>query len=420
MRIGRRQFVKSLAAAGVAINSPFAENSPLHTSPQRKAGPTYDVAVIGAGVFGAWTAHELQRSGKKVILLDQYGPANSRSSSGGETRIIRMGYGAKEFYTRWSWRSLAAWKELFERTGQPLFHRTGVLWMAGAGDPSIAQTAATLEKVGIPFEKLSRADLQKRFPQISAAPSMVGLYEPESGALIARRAVQVVAAEAVKNGVEYLAAAVAPPTGRGRLGAVTTRESGSIAAENFVFACGPWLPRIFPELLAEKIVPTRGEEFFFGPLGGDVRFAPPAMPTWIDNTTETFGTPDIESRGFKVGIDLHGPSFDPDRDSRTLMEDSLRFAREFLAQRFPALKDAPLLENRVCQYENTTNEDFLIDRHPSFENVWLVGGGSGHGFKHGPALGEYVANKMISGGEVEPFFRLSSKGKVVAPSIFHR
>jgi sarcosine oxidase len=412
--------VKSLAAAGVALASKLPESLAATMVPPEKSGKTYDVAVIGAGVFGAWTAHELQRAGRKVILLDQYGPANSRSSSGGETRIIRMGYGAREFYTRWSWRSLAAWKEFFARTGQPLFLRTGVLWMADASDPVIAQTAATLEQVGIPFEKLSRAELEKRFPQIGAGPSMIGLYEPESGALVARRAVQAVAADAVKNGVEYLAAAVAPPTGKGRLESVTTRESGTIAAERFVFACGPWLPRMFPELLAEKIVPTRGEEFYFGPVGGDVRFAPPAMPTWIDTSTETFGTPDIEGRGFKVGIDLHGPSFDPDRDSRTLMEDSLNFARKFLAQRFPGLKDAPLLENRVCQYENTTNEDFLVDRHPSFENVWLVGGGSGHGFKHGPALGEYVAKKVIEGGEVEPFFKLSSKGKVEAPSIFHR
>jgi sarcosine oxidase len=420
MGIGRRQFVKSLAAAGVALAADLPESLATPSPLPEKTGKSYDVAVIGAGVFGTWTAYELQRAGKKVILLDQYGPANYRSSSAGGTRIIRMGYGAKEFYTRWSWHSLAVWKEFFARTGQPLFHRTGVLWLADASDPSIAQTATTLKKVGIPFEKLSRAELAKRFPQIGAGPSMVGLFEPESGALLARRAVQAVFDEAVKNGVVYVAAAAQPPPGHGRLASLAMAAGEAVAAEQFVFACGPWLPRIFPELLGEKIVPTRGEEFFFAPAPGDSRFAPPAMPTWIDNTTETFGTPIIENWGFKVGIDLHGPAFDLDRDPRTLREDSLKFAREFLARRFPALKDAPLLENRVCQYENTTNEDFLIDRHPAFENVWLVGGGSGHGFKHGPALGEYVARKVIEGGDSEPFFKLSAKGKVEAPSIFHR
>jgi len=133
---------------------------------------------------------------------------------------------------------------------------------------------------------------------------------------------------------------------------------------------------------------------------------------------ETFGTPDIEGRGFKVGIDLHGPAFDPDQDSRTIREDSLKFAREFLGQRFPGMKDAPLLEHRVCQYENAANEDFLIDRHPQHENVWLVGGGSGHGFKHGPALGAYVAKKVIDGGDVEPAFRLANHADVKDPSIF--
>ena len=420
MTIGRRQFVKTLGVAGVVLASDLPQSFAAEGRSAEKNQQSYDVAVIGAGVFGAWTAHELGRSGKKVILLDQYGPANSRSSSGGETRIIRMGYGAKEFYTRWSWRSLAAWKEFFARTAQPLFQNTGVLWMADAGDPSIAKTSATLTKVGIPFELLSHVDLQKRFPQIGAEPSMVGLFEPESGALLARRAVQAVVADAIKNGVDYRVAAVAPPAGERRLESVALGDGSAVTAAQFVFACGPWLPKIFPELLGEKIVPTRGEEFFFGLPGGDSRYAPPAMPTWIDNTTETFGAPDIEGRGFKVGIDLHGPSFDPDRDSRTVNEDSLKFAREFLARRFPGLRNAPLLENRVCQYENTTNEDFLIDRHPALENVWLVGGGSGHGFKHGPALGAYVAAKLIEGGEVEPFFRFSNKGKVEAPSIFHR
>jgi glycine/D-amino acid oxidase-like deaminating enzyme len=82
------------------------------------------------------------------------------------------------------------------------------------------------------------------------------------------------------------------------------------------------------------------------------------------------------------------------------------------------LKEAPLLETRVCQYENTSNGDFLIDRHPAFDNVWLVGGGSGHGFKHGPALGEYVAARVVEGGPVEPRFTLATKGTVQQRAVF--
>jgi sarcosine oxidase len=384
---------------------------------QAQAVSAFDVVVVGAGVFGAWTAYALQRAGKRVLLLDQYGPANSRASSSGETRIIRMGYGARELYTRWAWESLAGWKGLSARAGQRLFHRTGVLWIAGPKDESVAQSAATMEKLSIPCERLSHDQIRQRFPQIALAGEMAGLYEPEAGALMARRAVQAVAAEAVTAGAEYRNAHADVPTGRGRVDSIAV-SGGSVRGANFVFACGPWLPRLFPVLLAQKIVPTRGEEFYFGPAAGDSRFAPPAAPTWIDVTAETFGTPDIEGRGFKVGIDLHGPAFDPDRDSRTLREESLRFARDFLARRFPGLTDAPLVEYRVCQYENTTNEDFLIDRHPDYENVWLAGGGSGHGFKHGPALGAYVAKKVVEGGAVEPAFTLANKGVVKAPSIF--
>jgi sarcosine oxidase len=421
VKLGRREFVQSLAAAGVVLASGTQEALSISRrgTPRASAQKSWDVAVVGAGVFGAWTAHELQRAGKKVVLLDQYGPANSRSSSSGETRIIRMGYGAKELYTRWAWRSLAEWKHFSERTGQAFFQHTGVLWMADVSDRSIAETAATFEKLNIPFEKLSRVDIEKRFPQIAPGAETIGLFEPEAGALLARRAVQAVVAEAVKGGAEYRTGRIAPPAGTGPVDSIST-GNGSISAGTFVFACGPWLPRLFPELLGEKIVPSRGEEFYFGPAGGDSRFAPPAMPTWIDNTAETFGTPDIEGRGFKVGVDLHGPGFDPDRESRTVREESLRFAREYLARRFPGMKDAPLVESRVCQYENTSNEDFLIDRHPALENVWLVGGGSGHGFKHGPALGEYVAKKVTEGGEVEPIFTLANKGAVKAPSIFKR
>src|SRR5208282_36354 len=172
-----------------------------------------------------------------------------------------------------------------------------------------------------------------------------------AGALMARRAVQAVVEDAVRAGAEFRVASVVAPAGRGRTESLVIANgstSASVSAAHFVFACGPWLPRIFPDLLKGKIVPTRGEEFYFGPTAGDSRFASPAAPTWIDISPETFGTPDIEGRGFKVGIDLHGPAFDPDRDSRTLREESLRFAREFLARRFPGLKDAPLLEHRVC------------------------------------------------------------------------
>ena len=381
-------------------------------------GKTYDAAVIGAGVFGAWTAYHLERSGKKVALLDAYGPANSRASSGGESRIIRMGYGADEIYTRWAMRSLRLWQEFFGRAGRPLFHRTGVLWMASEDDPYARSTLETLTKLGVRFEQLARPELEKRFPQIAFGAVKWGLLEPDSGALMARRSVQALVEEAVQNGVDYLPGAVAPPSGRGRLAAVTAGSGEAVRAGSFVFACGPWLGKLFPEILGELVFPTRQEVFFFGVPPGDRRFAPPAMPTWIYTADEMYGIPDLENRGFKIALDRHGPAFDPDTGKRVVTPESLEAVRKYLAQRFPALKDAPVVETRVCQYENTSNGDFLIDRHPAFENVWLVGGGSGHGFKHGPALGEYVAARVTEGGAVEPRFSLATKQTFQKRAVF--
>lgn len=380
------------------------------------------MAVIGAGVFGAWTAYQLQRSGKQVVLVDAYGPGNSRSSSGDESRIIRMGYGADEIYTRSALHSLQVWKEFSAEYGEEIFHQSGVLWLAHEDDPYANQTRQTLAQVGIPFEVLTTNEVAQRYPQFGLENIAWAMLEPESGVLSARRAVQAVVRAAVKAGAEFLQDSVVmsgtgvPRVGhaqdaRGTLSHVTTVNGVRISAVAYVFACGPWLPKLFPDLLAQRIQPTRQEVFYFGAPAGDSRFVSPSLPTWIDFKDEAYGLPDVEGRGVKVAIDRHGEPFDPDTGERVVTAEGLAAVRRCLACRLPALKDAPVTEARVCQYENTSNGDFLIDRHREFENVWLVGGGSGHGFKHGPMVGEYVAARIEGSGEgIEPRFSLESKG----------
>ncbi len=380
---------------------------------------SFDAVVIGAGVFGAWTAHRLQQRGLRVALVEAYGPAHSRASSGGESRIIRMGYGGDEIYTRWSQRSLEGWQELFARVGRPeLFQRTGVLWMARANDPYTLATLATLRATGVRFEELPRTELDARYPQINFGDVEWALYEPDSGALLARRAVQTVVEDFVRQGGALLHEAIVPPTGDGALSEVLTHSGARIAADKFVFACGPWLPKLFPDLLAGRIHPTRQEVFFFGIPPGNAGFASPQMPTWIDFGAEFYGLPDLEQRGFKLALDRHGAAIDPDEAERTVTPAILAEVRAFLARRFPALANAPVIETRVCQYENTSNGDFLLDRHPAFGNVWLAGGGSGHGFKHGPALGEYLTARILDGGEVETRFTLATKESARKRAVF--
>ena len=380
---------------------------------------TFDVAVVGAGVFGAWTAYQLRRTGKRVILLDAYGPANGRSSSGDESRIIRMGYGADEIYTRSALQSLRLWQSLFELVNEPLFHQTGVLWLAHEDDPYPVSSAEALAKLSVPFEKLTKTDLAQRYPQIGLDGISWALLEVASGVLSARRAVQAVVREAIRNGVEYLPEAVKQPESKKKPDCVTTASGRRISAGNYVFACGPWLPKIFPDLLSDRIHPTRQEVFYFGTPAEDRSFSAPVLPTWIDFKDEAYGLPDTEGCGVKIAIDRHGPAFDPDSGNRVATDEGLAEARQYLARRLPALKDAPLIEARVCQYENTSNGDFLIDLHPEFENVWLVGGGSGHGFKHGPVVGEYVTSR-ISGSKqgIEPRFSLASKASEQKRAVY--
>lgn len=374
--------------------------------------------MIGAGVIGSWIAHTLIKLGNTVALLDAYGAGNSRASSGGESRVIRMGYGDNDLYTRWSQRSMNLWKAFFKSRGLELFHQTGVLWLAWPGETYTLNTRATLERLRVSFERLGKRDLEARFPQIALRRISWGLLEPNSGVLSARRAVQALVDDFSRNGGDYIQEAVLRPTVENRIDRVVTSGGRQIKADVFVFACGPWLPRVFPELLKGVIRPTRQEVFFFGPAPGDQSFAPPRMPVWIELGAGMYGVPDVEGRGFKLAPDKHGPPFDPDSGSRLVTARSVANARRYIAGRFPALKASPLLETRVCQYENTWNGEFLIDRHPRFQNVWLVGGGSGHAFKHGPVLGEYVSAKIVKGGEADSVFRLAAKQRVKRRMIY--
>ena len=379
---------------------------------------SYDMVVVGAGVFGAWTARHLAKRGKRVALVEAYGPAHSRASSGGETRIIRMGYGPDELYTRWSQRSLVEWKELFAATSQPLFVETGVLWMGGAGDARLQDTAATLKRCGVAFEELDRPALEKHYPQIAFDGIGHAILEPTSGVLMARRAVAAVVEDAVQRGVTYHCGLAMNPREAGRVEHIFTSQGERIVAGEFVFACGPWLGKVFPDVLGARIFPSRQEVFFFGIPAGDRRFSPPMLPTWLFQEDLVYGMPDIESRGLKIAFDHHGERIDPDMQSRLVSPGMTEKVRKYVAQRFPALRDAPIVETRVCQYENTSSGDFLIDRHPEMENVWFVGGGSGHGFKHGPAVGEYVTGQLLNATAPEPRFSLETKSTTQNRAVY--
>jgi len=363
-----------------------------------------EVAVIGAGIFGAWTALHLLDLGARVTLVDAWGAGHLRGTSCDESRVIRCGYGARSFYSAWAWRALAQWRAFEKQARQQLFFPSGVLWLCAAENEYAQASQSNLKKLKIPVERFDKAALARRYPQFDYRDISFAYLEPKAGYLRARLATMAVA-EAVQQGggTVRLGTAAAPASGSvgGSCKKLALADGSTLQAEHFVFACGPWLPRLFPKLLGRRILVTRQDVFYVGPPAGATQYLPPQMPVWLDPGPHFYGLPSAEARGVKIADDWSGPQFDPTQGDRTVLPEAVAAARAYLRLRLPALAEAPIIETRVCQYERTPDSNVVIDSHPEYDNVWLVGGGSGHGYKLGPALGEFVARQVL-GRKAEP------------------
>lgn len=373
------------------------------------------IIVVGAGVFGAWTATHLRRMGKEVLLVDQMGPANSRASSGGESRMTRGTYGRDEIYTRMALASLEQWKALSQRSALPLFHQAGVLFCFQQMIDYARESIEVHTRLGLPLETVPNRELRRRWPQMNFDGIEFGLFEAEFGVLMARRAVEETVARFVAGGGEYVLAHAEPGPNAHEL----RLDGEPRVAEAVVWACGPWLPKVFPDILGQRIFVTRQDVVFIAPPDGDDAFGPAALPGWADfnNGDLFYGMPNLEGRGFKIARDTHGAEFDPDTGDRRISDESAALLRAFAERRFPALAGRPITEFRVCQYENSSNGDFLIDRHPTLEGAYLLGGGSGHGFKHGPEVGRLMAELVAQGRAPDPRFSLATKETVQNRSV---
>lgn len=400
----RRDILQGLGALAVTQAAKYPTNSRAARS------DALDVIVVGAGVFGIWTAWHLHRLGKRVAVVEALSPAHSSASSGGESRVTRCGYGDAEIYTEWASQSIPAWQALSDRHSLPIFHKTGVLWLHKPDDAYVAATAPILERQKIPFQRLNAQALKARYPVIHVTSDEAGFLEPESGGLMARRAVQLLATELRQSGVQFIQGKVLPVESADAISralkSITLQSGKALFASQFVFACGPWLDQVCPDVMKDRLVVTRQEVHYFSAgrdLTGD-------LPVWAD--LPFYGLPSLEGRGFKVANDTRGAVGAPDSINRHPSAEAESLTRQFLARRFPSLAEKPLTESRVCQYENSANADFVLDLHPGYDNAWLAGCGSGHGFKHGPAIGNYLAKRMFDA--VEPIPRFSWASKKVA------
>jgi glycine/D-amino acid oxidase-like deaminating enzyme len=265
-----------------------------------------------------------------------------------------------------------------------------------------------MREARVAVEELTPAEAAKKFPQINFDEVGGVVFEPEAGYLTARRNCEAVLSAVRNNGGEYRELAGVPgPVQGGAMRGLSLSDGSRLGADHYVFACGPWLSKLFPEIIGNRITPHRKEVYFFGVPAGDARFSEDQFPAWGDLERHYYGVPGNERRGFKVGEDGPNDPFDPTTGERTPSPDRLQAARAYLGFRFPALRGAPLVESRVCQYENTPDQHFIMDRHPDAGNVWLLGGGSGHGFKMGPAVGERMAESIFGKRPLDAFFSLS-------------
>lgn len=392
---------RAILAAGLAAPLPAC----VHGASMNEI---FDVIVVGAGVFGAWTAEHLRRRGRRVLLVDQMGPGNARSSSGGESRLTRAAYGADRIYSEMALAALPEWKALSAAASLPIFHETGVLFCFNEMVDYARQSIEAHRALGVPLEELDRAALAGRWPQMNLDGVAFALFEPDFGALMARRGVEETVRRFTARGGAFRIAHARP----GADGREVVLNGAPTRADAIVYACGPWLPKVFPALLAERIFVTRQEIAFVAPPDGDDRFEAHALPGWIDyNGGDVYyGFPNLEARGFKLARDTHGASFDPDSGDRRMSDEGAALLRAYLARRFPALADRPFTEFRVCQYENSSSGDFLIDGCPGREGAFLLGGGSGHGFKHGPEVGRLMADLVLDGRVPDQRFSYAAKG----------
>ena len=401
--------------------------------------PKPRIAVIGAGAFGGWTALHLLERGARVTLLDSWGPGNSRASSGGETRVMRGTYGPDQPYTDMAARALKLWTKYERRWKRQFLHRTGVLWMASGQDDAFESgSVKALRMAKIKFQELSSAQMAKRWPQINFEGIEWGIFEPDCGYLDARASCQAVVEAFVAAGGKFQQAAVLADdmeTGRLRgraalqghvnrvrsaraLAPVVVTTSGDcnspepLQADIYVFACGPWLGMLFP--LTPSAISSNPPSRIFSSSARPpeiIALDDAHLPVWGDHRGRfRYGIPGSDRRGSQDRRRHPRPRLRSHcgDGERIVNPETLKdiYPREYIAFRFPALKNAPLVETRVCQYEQTPDSNFILDRHPKNENVWIVGGGSGHGFKHGPALGEMVAELILKDREPNAIWKL--------------
>lgn len=441
--VPRRDFLRlaglgtgALLAGGLhpttAAAADLVDPQPL-TPPRARASS--HVIVVGAGSWGAFTALNLRRAGHRVTLIDQYGAANSRATSGDETRGIRSSYGDRtvtpELWTEWARKSIRKWREFdaehSKRFGTRFFYTTGDVILRATPEAFTTRTQELWTAQHVKFESLTADEAQRRWPQIASAGNQVVLYEPDAGVARARDSVQAAVAIGRDAGVTIMVGRVTPgQIVSGRMDGITLADGTKLTADSYVFCCGPWMEKVFPVAMKNRMRVPMGHVCYFGPPIDDGRFTTATIPSWNVPGVTGWGTLPADSFGFRVRGSIAPPAppraagdddtpppppppqappdprqQDPDLSTRWSNQERIDGSRRVLQKYFPAMADAPLLATRACHYESSVNRNFIVDHVPGADNAWVAGLGQAEGFKFSIILGEYIA-KRVTGVAGDP------------------
>lgn len=356
-----------------------------------------DFLVVGAGIFGVTTALSLRSRGYGVTLIDPGPLPYALAASTDVSKVVRMEYGKNRQYMRMVIRAIEGfhrWNELF---GETLYHETGIL--AATKDymedsEFVNDSYGMLLEEGQSPERLSGEEITRRFPAWTTGAYVDGFYNPRGGYAESGRVVGRLVETAMDAGVDVRPGQTAQEllSSSGRVQGIKTREGATFHSDHTVLAAGSWTPWLLPELQA--VMNATGHPIFHLKPKDPTPFTAPEFVVFFGDTARTgwYGFPMLREGVVKISRHGVGVHLHPEKDERTVYEEDFAQLRIFLEDTFPLLLDAEITYTRRCLYNDTLDEHFWIDHHPEKEGLSIATGGSGHGFKFGPVLGDLIAD----------------------------
>lgn len=356
----------------------------------------YQTIIIGAGVMGGATAYYLSKTKNNILLLDQYEIENNLNSSQDHSRVFRYEYGTDEFYSKLAVEALKLWKEVEQESKTQLYFQCGCLLLGKADDTYAMKSYKTMSKLSLPIELLDGEAFHNRFPQFNCD---AGVLDPNGGLLEANTATNTFVALAQKNGVQVRTNAKVIDI---KDKSITLENNEEMQADKIVVTAGVWNARLLKNKI--KVTPSRQELIYFQPKNLEI-FQKDKFPTFGHLESGFYGIPIHKINGVKIANHFPGKPADPDTVDRNKTKEFIEKCRAFLRQYIPELADGKVVETKVCLYDMTQDEDFILD---NLSESMLIGAGfSGHGFKFAPVIGKILSDLVSTGGTTYDISRFS-------------